>query len=104
MGEGKLGGAVAEGGGQLGELAKETVLQLINTGLQAGFLPPIGKPLQELLTGEVEVIIAGFSGKILSDPLDEFPVAGTETFLLARGLLDEVSEICDGFLLGVSGF
>ena len=54
--------------------------------------------MQELLTGEVEIAIAGFRGKILRDPLDEFPVAGIEGFLFASGSFGEVSEICGGYL------
>ena len=40
--ESEFGGTVPERGRQLGELAKETVLRLINTGLQAGFFTPMG--------------------------------------------------------------
>ena len=53
-------------------------MRFVYRRLQAGFIAPMGEPLQELLAGEEEIALAGIGSEILSHPFNEFPVVWRE--------------------------
>ena len=75
------------------QLAEELVMRFVYRRLQAGFIAPMGEPLQELLAGEEEITFDGIGGEIFGYPFNKFPVVGREQFLLMRCAHGEVHEV-----------
>ena len=99
MSEGQLGGAVLQRGHHLHELSVEAIVRGVKGGLQARFTAPMRNPLEQFLAGQDEILLViHILGKILGDPLDEFPVTGGKKFLLMRGAHSEIDKVGERFL------
>ena len=74
------------------------MLQQVKGRLQAGFLTPMGQPLQELLPGRVKVILAGLLGELVGDPFDELSISRLYRRILNGSLIGQLGQLRDGSL------
>ena len=74
------------------------MLRQVKGRLQAGFLTPMGHPLQELLPGQVKVILAGLLGELVGDPFDELPISRLYRRILNGSLIGQLGQLRDGSL------
>ena len=103
MCKGQLGRSIAQAGRQLGELTHKTMLRRIQFRQQAGFLPPMGEPLEELRAGQKEIARAGFFPEQAGSPLHELPIRGGKLFFFCRTFRNQLGQLRERFLARTFG-